>query len=92
MFLVAVSQFKRNILLPAPDLLAANHSSIKIVVAFFAFIKRTSHSSSSVKCLAMIYVSDDIRAFYLSRDAFVRLGCDVPKFPCHWRAPKVSRI
>ena len=45
--------FKRDILLPAPDLVAANNSGIKIVGDFFAVIKGTSHSSSSVKCNAI---------------------------------------
>ena len=73
--------FKRGILLPAPDLVAANHSDIEIVGAFFAVIKGTSHSSSSVKCHAMICVSDDIGALSLSRDTLSDLGVLSPNFP-----------
>ena len=75
------ASFKRDILLSAPNLAAANHSGMKIVGAFFAVIKGTSHSSSSVKCHAMIYVSDDIRALCLSRDTLSDLGVLSPNFP-----------
>ena len=54
---------------------------MKIVGAFFAVIKGTSHSSSSVKCHAIIYVSDDTRALCLSRDTLSDLGVLSPNFP-----------
>ena len=73
--------FKRDILFSEPDFVAANHSGIKIVGAFFAVTKGTSHLSSTVKCHAMIYMSDDIPVLYLSHDTLSDLGLLSPNFP-----------
>ena len=69
--------FNRNILFPTSDLVAANHSGIKIEGAFFAVIKGLGADKANVQCHAMIYVSADVSTLYLSPED---LGVLSPQF------------
>ena len=55
-----VAGFDRSILIPASDLVAANHSGINIVGAFFAVNKGLDANKTEVQCHAMMYVSADV--------------------------------
>ena len=56
----------RSIRILASDLVAANHSTIKIEGAFFAVIKGLDADKSNVQCHATIYVSADVSTLYIS--------------------------
>ena len=73
--------FDRSILIPASDLVAANHSGINIIGAFFAVIKGLDANKTEVQCHAMIYVSADISHLYLSPATLADLGVLSPQFP-----------
>ena len=73
--------FDRSILIPASDLVAANHSGINIVGAFFAVIKGLDANKTKVQCHAMIYVSADVSHLYLSQATLADLGVLSPQFP-----------
>ena len=73
--------FKRSILIPAPDLVAANHSHISIDGAFFAVIGGNSRDGKSAQCHAMIYISSDVSTLYLSQETLADLGVLSPSFP-----------
>ena len=73
--------FDRSILIPASDLVAANHSGINIVEAFFAVIKGLEANKTEVQCHAMIYVSADVSHLYLSQATLTDLGVLSPQFP-----------
>ena len=66
--------FNRNILISALDLVAANHSVIKIEGAFFAVIKGLGADKANVQCHAMIYISADVSSLYLSQATSSDLG------------------
>ena len=73
--------FDRSTLIPASDLVAANHSGINIIGAFFAVIKGLDANKTEVQCHAMIYVSADISHLYLSQATLADLGVLSPQFP-----------
>ena len=73
--------FERSILIPAPDLVAADHSHISIDGAFFAVTKGNSRDGESVQCHAMIYISSDVSTLYLSQETLADLGVLSPSFP-----------
>ena len=73
--------FSRDILTPASNLVAANHSSISIVGAFFAIIEGLSCHSHIVQCRAMVYNSADILIFFLSHSTLATLWVLSPSFP-----------
>ena len=73
--------FTRDMLTPAPRLVAANRSSISIDGAFFAVIQGTSPAGDIAQCRAMIYVSTDVTTLYLSQDTLAKLGVLSPNFP-----------
>ena len=52
--------FDRSILIPALDLVAANHLGINVVGAFFAVIKGLDANKADMQCHAMIYVRADV--------------------------------
>ena len=58
--------------------MAANHSSILIAGTFFAIIEGHGHD---VQCRAMVYVSADVKALFLSHDILATLGVLSPSFP-----------
>ena len=66
--------FNRSIFIPASDLVAANHSGIKIEGAFFAVTKELGADKANVQCHAMIYVSADVSTLYLSQATLSDLG------------------
>ena len=73
--------FPHDILNPASNLVATNHSSILIVGAFFAIIEGLSCRGYVVQCLAMVYVSADIQTLFLSHGTLSTLGVLSPSFP-----------
>ena len=73
--------FERSILLPAPNLVAANHSRISIDGAFFGVIQGNSRDGQRVQCHAMIYISSDVSTLYLSQETLADLGVLSPCFP-----------
>ena len=73
--------FSHDILTPASNLVAANHSSISIVWSFFAIIEGLSWHGYVVQCRAMIYVSSDIQTLFLSHGTLSTLGVLSPSFP-----------
>ena len=73
--------FPHDILTPASNLVAANHSSISIVGAFFAIIEELSCHGYVVQCRAMVYVSADVQTLFLSRGTLSTLGVLSPSFP-----------
>ena len=75
--------FAHDILTPASNLVAANHSSISIVGAFFAIIEGLSFHGYVVQCRAMVYVSVEFRpSSYLT--AHCRRWGFCPPFSYHW--------
>jgi len=72
--------FNRSILIPAPDLVAANHSGIKIVGAFFAVIEELGIDGHKVQCHAMVYISNDVSSFYFSQETLANVGVLSSKF------------
>ncbi len=60
---------------------AANKSAIKIDGAFFSEISGTATDGSIIKSKAMIYVSSDVRGFFLSYSTMVDLGMISRDFP-----------
>ena len=73
--------FPSDILTPASNLVAANHSSISIVGAFFAIIEGLSCHGYVVQCRAMVYISADIQTLFLSHGTLSTLGVLSPSFP-----------
>ena len=73
--------FPHDILTPASYLVAANHSSISIVGAFFAIIEELSCHGYVVQCRAMVYVSADIQTIFLSHGTLSTLRLLSPSFP-----------
>ena len=73
--------FPSDILTPASNLVAANHSSISIVGAFFAIIEGLSCHGYVVQCRAMVYISADIQTLLLSHGTLSTLGVLSPSFP-----------
>ena len=73
--------FPHEILTPASNLVAANHSSIPIVGEFFAIIKGLSCHCYVVQCRAMVYISADIQTLFLSHGTQSTLGVLSPSFP-----------
>ena len=72
--------FPNDILTPASNLVAANHSSISIVGTFFAIIEGLSCHGYVVQYRAMVYVSADIQTLFLSHGTLSTLG-SCPQFP-----------
>ena len=81
--------FNRSILIPT-DLVAANHSGIKIKGAFFAFIKGLGANKANVQCHAMIYVSADVSSRYLSQATLSDLDVLFPQFPLVGEHPSLN--
>ena len=75
--------FPHDILTPASNLVAANHSSISIVEAFFAINEGLSCHGYVVQCRAMVYVSADIQTLFLSQGTLSTLGVLSP-VSRHW--------
>ena len=75
------SGFQRDCLVPALNLMAANHSPISVVGAFFAIIAGTSSNGDIVSCRSLIYVSDSVHALYLSLETLIALGVISSRFP-----------
>ena len=73
--------FERSILIPALDLVAANHSHISIDGFFFAVIEGNSCDGKSVQFHAMICTSSDVSTLYLSKETVADLGVLSPSFP-----------
>ena len=73
--------FQRECLVPATNLMAANHSPISVIGAFFAILEGTSPTGNVVQCHALIYVSDAVHALYLSMETLVALGILSHQFP-----------
>ena len=73
--------FQSDILTPASNLVAANHSSISIVGAFFAIIEGLSCHGYVVQCRAMVHISADIQTLLLSHETLSTLGVLSPSFP-----------
>ena len=73
--------FSRDILIPAFNLVAANHSSISIVGTFFAIIEGLSCYGHVVQCRAMVYVSADIQTLFLLNSTLATLKVLSPSFP-----------
>ena len=78
--------FNCSILIPASDLIAANHSGIKIEGAFFDVIKRLGADKAYVQCHAMIYVS----TLYLSHATLSDLGVLSSQFPLVGEHPPLT--
>ena len=60
---------------------AANKSPIKISGAFFATIAGRSPTGKKITCRSMIYVSPDVKRFYLCYDTMLALGILNRDFP-----------
>ena len=73
--------FNRSSLIPASDLVAANHSGMEIEGAFFAVIKRLGTDKANAQCHAMIYVSADVSTLYLSQATLLDQGVLSSQFP-----------
>ena len=73
--------FPRDILTPAPNLVAANHFSVSIAGTFFAIIQGLLCHGQAVQCLAIVYVSADVKAPFLSYDTLATLGVLSFNFP-----------
>ena len=75
--------FSRDILTPASNLVAANHSSISIVGMFFAIIEGMLCHGHVSQCRAIVYVSTDIQTLFLSHSTLATLGV-LPPVSLHW--------
>ena len=75
--------FPHDILTPVSNLVAANHSSISIVGAFFAIIEGLSCHGYVVQCRAMVCVSADIQTLFLSHGTLSTRG-SCPAVSRHW--------
>lgn len=73
--------FRCDCLVPALNLMAANHSPIPVVGAFFAIIEGASPNGDKVRCRSLVYVSDAVHALYLSMETLMALGIVSPQFP-----------
>ena len=73
--------FSHDILTPASNLVAANHSSISIAGACFAIVKELSCHGYVVQCWTMVHVSADIQTLFLSHGTLSTLGVLSPSFP-----------
>ena len=60
---------------------AANCVSIAIDGAVLLRLSGTSSEGESFEAAVMVYVSPDVRSFFLSKDAMVQLGVIAPTFP-----------
>ena len=60
---------------------AANKSPIRLDGAFFATITGTKADGSPLDCKSMVYVSRDVRDFYLSEETMMNLGMLSRNFP-----------
>lgn len=68
---------------PVPTSLnAANRSPIRIDGAFFAGKRGRTSKGKSIVCRSMVYVSRDVKSFYLSYDTLINLGILPGSFPC----------
>ena len=76
--------FFREILTPASNQVAANHSLISIVGMFFVIIEGLSCHGYVVLCRAMVYVSADIQTLFLSHGTLATLGVCCPPVSHHW--------
>ena len=72
--------FSHDFLTPASNLMAANHSFISIVGAFFAIIEGLSCHGDVVQCRAMVYLSADIQPSSYRMAHYRRWGSCPPVF------------
>ena len=72
--------FPQQCLVPAPNLAAANLSSISVEGSVMAIIQGASQSGT-ISCRAMIYMSKDVNTLYFSRDTLLPLGIVTSTFP-----------
>ena len=76
------------------SLSAANKSPIRITGAFFARIQGTSQNGSQIETKSMVYVSADVKGFYLSEDTMYGLGMlarDFPRPGCALSSSSISQ-
>ena len=74
------------------DLVAANKSPIKINGAVLLRLNGLSANGVQLSCACMVYIGEQARGFYLSREAMMELGIVSKDFPIGWCNSRETRL